>query len=631
MLLSIVVSILMVLAIMPGSAGAIVEEVSGTKVGLEPHSTGVGTSGSTEATFANESGNAVVHGSSVYAVYWDPNNKFHHEWETNTNYFLQQLGEASGGLGTIFSSLAQYRDRTNRPATNSIVFKGAYHDFAPYPSAGCTDPEPLKSGELACITDAQLRAQLQSFITVHELPKGMNTIYYVITPPGLTVCLDAAATHCSDYKVSPSEETAEERHSTSWENSFCSYHGDINPDAAAQGDGNTILYAAIPWIAGDEGGGSGYEYKAKVYSRGFDCQDGGWSPLNSEGKEGLFLEHAKEMSKEEEEKFAKETAEEQAKQLRTRELEGPHLQEPNQTESKNEGPDRSSGLSDVIVNQIAVQQADIATDPLLDGWQDSNHNEVTDECRDIYGNTAGVGLSGSEIAVEETEAGTISNETVGAGRYYINNTWSGAEDHCAGGVGLIPRFTAPDPVDAGETVAFDGMESTVGLLQGWAFGASGPPTKTYATFTWNFGDGSPEVSGYAPGSPPCEAPWLSPCAASELHSYQYAGTYKVALKVTDVAGDVDVIEHEVTVHGLERPGSGGSGGSPRLGQQPRVSVHRHYYNVRVLRILGHGVFHLRPCSSSGDRRANHLNLTALCPAQWSTGSLLSQRAGRRAL
>ena len=44
------------------------------------------------------------------------------------------------------------------------------------------------------------------------------------------------------------------------------------------------------------------------------------------------------------------------------------------------------------------------------------------------------------------------------------------------------------------------------------------------------------VSGYAPGAPACEEPWLSPCAASVFHSYQYGGTYEVTLTVTDVGG-----------------------------------------------------------------------------------------------
>ena len=118
---------------------------------------------------------------------------------------------------------------------------------------------------------------------------------------------------------------------------------------------------------------------------------------------------------------------------------------------------------------------------------------------------------------------------------------------------MVPRFTSPNPVNANEIVGFDGMESSVGLREGKAFGASGPPTRTYATFTWNFGDGSPEVKGFEPGAPTCEAPWVSPCAGSIFHAYTYGGSYQVTLTVTDVAGNVSTVTHEVAVNGPPAP------------------------------------------------------------------------------
>ena len=205
------------------------------------------------------------------------------------------------------------------------------------------------------------------------------------------------------------------------------------------------------------------------------------------------------------------------------------------------------------------------TDPLLNAWQDTKGEEATDLCRNFFASTAGEGegnvgeIAGSVVANPLTEAGTLSNVTVGPGRYYINNVFSLSGGSCSGGPGLIARFTAPNPVNTGEIIGVDGMESTISLIEGKAFGPTGPPTKTYATFSWNFGDGTPEVKGYAPGAPICEAPWLSPCAASAFHSYQYGGKYNVTLTITDVAGNTGSVTHEVIVNGPAKPEEGSGG------------------------------------------------------------------------
>jgi hypothetical protein len=496
-------------------AWAIVTTVEGTSVGLQPRSEALGEG--TPQNFANEAGNAVVHSSNDYVVFWDPTDRFHahHEWETGIEQFFHEMGTANESLGTIFAVAGQYRDRSNIGALPRTVFTGAYHDFQAYPTAGCTDPEPLTKGQITCLTDAQLRAQLQAFISTQHLPKGMGTIYYLVTPPGVTLCLDATAGHCSDYSVSTEEEEESERESTSYKNSFCSYHGDINPDSATEGDANTILYAAIPWTAGTEGIG-GDIVSSPAYANAFDCQDGSWNPEKNEEKLGPKT-----------------------------------IQEPNQ-QGKGEEGDFSSGLVDLVVNQIAEEQANVVTDPMLDGWQDAGHHEATDECRNVFADTAGRGIAGAVASTEGTEAGTLSNETIGTGEYFINNVWSFADQHCEGGVGLFPRFVIANPVNTGEPIGFDGMASTVSLLDTEAFGPTGPPTLTYATYTWNFGDGT-VVKGFAPGSPICEAPWLSPCAGSIFHTYAYGGDYEVTLTVTDIAGHSSIKTDELTVAGPPPP------------------------------------------------------------------------------
>lgn len=512
----------------------------------------------------------VMHSVATYAVYWDPQDYYHGDWQELIDGFLAKLESASGQLASVFAVDEQYTDATDKPAAGGSSFRGAYTDTNPYPETteNCVDPHPWTFGvpllmsahEPVCLTDKQIRAQLKTFISEQRgLPKGMDTIYYVMTPPGVTVCLDGGGStgHCSDFNGTIEEVEADEKaieealakNETpsepavykSYKQSFCSYHSDINPSGESGGP-ETVLYAVIPWIAG----GAGDEHLTRAeWNQGYDCQDGGFEQgIRPDGE------------------------------LQEKEPE-PKEQEPNQLGAER-GPDGSfdHGLADLIINQIAVEQQDTITDPLLDGWQDPEGNEVTDECRNSFFKTTG----GSVTANPWTLAGTLYNQSYEGGNYYINDTFNLAGQErlrpgveypglsypgipCLHDVVLEPKFTAPNTVNSGEIVGFDGMESDITLNSAYTFTSTGAAKPNYATYTWNFGDGSPEVSGYAPGasstsSPagsPCTEPWLSPCAASAFHSYQYGGTYNVTLTVTDTGGNTASFSEPITVNGPSRP------------------------------------------------------------------------------
>jgi hypothetical protein len=533
-------------------AGAVVTKVEETLVGVQPHSTTFFTPGSEPAAFANAGGSPVVHGENTYAIYWDPKFQYHPDWAHLIDGFMESMGSASGSRESVFAVDTQYTDSTNQPAAYSTRSLGAYTDTTGYPSPGCTDPSPLVEGDaITCLSDKQIRAELAAFISARGLPKGMGTIYYLLTPPGVTVCVDEiASSHCSSNESSP--------------NSFCSYHS-----AIGNGDANTILYGMIPWSAGGLG-----DFKLHVGNRtpGYNCQDGGFDP--SSKPEAEKLEKAKEKTKPEKEAFEKATNEEKEKLKRAEELEGPHQQEPNQEGCPTSGDGGcDTGLADIIIGQIAAEQQNIVTNPLLNAWQDPKKNELTDECRNFFAPVLGGGVTANELS----SGGTLFNQSLGKGAYYLNAAFNLAAyklsypgARCITHVNLVPTFTAPNAVNAGEIVGFDGMESNISLDAAYNFPGGGAAALTYATYTWNFGDGTAPVSGYAPGAPTCSAPWLSPCAASAFHSYQYGGTWNVSLTVTDVGGNVATVSHPVTVVGPAPPSpgkeagggsSGGSGGS----------------------------------------------------------------------
>jgi hypothetical protein len=508
------------LLVFAAAAGAEVVTVEGTTVGVAARS---GATGPTKPeTFANPEGNPVVHAEKDYVVYWDPTDHVHGDWQEGIDSFMRDVGFSSGMLSNNYSVLAQYDDKTNAHASYSDVYGGSYTDTHAYPANGCTDPNPfVKEDRIGpketsvCLTAAQIATELQSFITASGLPKGMSTIYYVITPPGATVCLDGGGTegHCSTYN----------EEGESYKHSFCSYHTDINPGGLATGDANTILYGVVPWDSAGEY--ADYHLAGADERPGRECQDG--------------------------------TAD----------------QEPNQIPCPDEFDGTCDhGLFDLIDNQLWLQQENIVTDPLLNSWQDADHAEAGDECRFRFGPT-----EGSEEVKGETLAGTLYNQTIDGMEDYLNDAFNLAGLRlpypgvsCVKGTNLVAAFTAPNPANTGEVLAFDGMESNITQDAGINYPNGKTPAATYASYTWNFGDGT-TLTGYAPGDPVCEEPWLSPCAASAFHTYTYGGTYDVTLTVTDVGGDTATIEHPVTVAGPPPPAptppavAGGAGAAGATG------------------------------------------------------------------
>jgi hypothetical protein len=544
------------------SAEAVVTTVEGTTVGVAPRISDAYLEGGSPKTYANPNGNPVLHGTNVYAVYWDPTDHYWSEWQSAIDEYFQNAGTASGNLESVFAVDGQYTDKSDLPASYAQAYKGSYVDSHAYPASGCTDPAPFNSKdqipreiggapEPLCLTDTQVADELEAFITAHGLPRGMSDVYYLLTPPGLTVCLGAggAGGYCSDYTGAIEGE--------SYEHSFCSYHSDINPGGLASGSASTIVYAVIPWTAGGYGDS---KLKASGDRRpGWDCQDGG---IWASGK-GYKLEEVKERDKVEEEAFEKLNAEEKEAVEEAKKLEGPHEQEPNQQKCPSTAGTCDYGLSDLIINQISLEQENMVTNPLLNAWQDANHYENTDECRFLFGAT----LGGSVTATTEgAVAGTLFDQTLSGHNYYLNDAFSLAAERlpypgvpCIHAVNLDPKFTAPNTVKSGEIVDFDGMESDIALDAGFSYSSTGAPQANYATYTWNFGDGTGEVTGYAPGSPACETPLLSPCAASVFHSYEYGGTYPVTLTVKDVGDNVASVTEDVTVVGPAPPSTSGTG------------------------------------------------------------------------
>jgi hypothetical protein len=464
------------------TAGAVVTSVGAHQFGVQPE-TGEEPSITEPLSYGN---GPVVHSTAPYALYWDyfPG-QYRGSWEELITGFFANAGNGSGSLDNNFAVITQYHDTSGEKAAYDLAFRGAYTDTDAYPSSGnCTEPAP-------CLTDAQIRAEVTKYILANGLPTGLNPstgptpIYFVFTPPGVTVCLEGSgeAGHCS----SPSSAHA-----------LCSYHSFI---PTGGGLASTVLYAVEPWTAGNFGTIQSPQVSGK------DCQD------------------------------------------------GKALQEPNQIGLGPEG-EYSTGLADLIINNVADEAVSTATNPLFNAWRDAGDGkEVVDKCRtDFYGGELLEPLN--ETVDPHTKAGTAHNQSINGNPYFLNDVFDQAAYFaaypgvpCINGVTVSARFHATNPVRSGDVATFNSTESVVSL--------------GIAKYNWSFGDGtSAEVNcenrvptnGFGPQE--CTGAsgtgTINP-VASASHTYTYGGTYEVSLTVTDYAGNTSTVAHDVTVVGPAPP------------------------------------------------------------------------------
>ncbi|MEA2200957.1 MAG: hypothetical protein QOI89_1553 [Solirubrobacteraceae bacterium] len=415
-------------------------------------------------------GGPVLHSSVAYSIYWDPTGSYNSEWKQLINGYLQGVGADKGTLNNVFAMNGQYRDSSGR-AANEAIYRGSYTDETPYPTTG----NCAAAATVACLTDQQIRTELLSVINSGKLPGATGTpVYYVLTPPGVTVCDGAGG--CSISTKSPPD-------------GICGYHSAINPGGASP-----TIYAVQPWVAGNAG--SVIDPQEPTVTRIPTAAD---------------------------------------KACQNNRL----WNEPNQLPSHNIFGEWTAGLADVIINDLSVEQNNVVTNPLLNGWyQTATSAEQSDMCQFAFGADP-VPLLSVPSEQEPSHAQILSNETINHHGYYLQlgfdsvGVTAGKGISCWSGVVLDAHYTAPNPVNAGDVIGFDATESNITLN---AHTEGLPPDEPYVAplYAWNFGDGT-VVTGTK--------------TASQFHSYAQGGTYSVALTVTDSSGNSNTFTQPITVVG----------------------------------------------------------------------------------
>jgi hypothetical protein len=185
------------------------------------------------------------------------------------------------------------------------------------------------------------------------------------------------------------------------------------------------------------------------------------------------------------------------------------------------GTDKDTRYGDVALKYISHEYIEAATDPLLNAWFDANGYEIADKCNGVHGAPNGVAWDPKSFIPTlggSAEAGTLFNQSINTGSYYLQSEWDNGAKACTmkpAGPGSVAFTPTPASPVVGAPVTFAGS----------AVAPYGTPS-----FSWAFGDGET-----ATGSSP-------------THSYAAAGSYQVTLTARDeLLGSTTVLTKTVAV------------------------------------------------------------------------------------
>ncbi|MEA2351789.1 MAG: hypothetical protein QOJ14_203 [Thermoleophilaceae bacterium] len=164
-------------------------------------------------------GGPVVHDGHVYAIFWaPPGYEFPADYRDAVADYFTRVAADSGKRTNVYSVSRQYGDAIGQ-AEYRVAFERSLDDTTPFPAGDCSDGmSPL------CVTDDQLTQEMRDFVTAGDLPRGLDSQYFLFLPPGVGSCSDSAGSECAYHD-------------------YCAYH--TWTEAAG-----TVLYAVHPFVTG---------------------------------------------------------------------------------------------------------------------------------------------------------------------------------------------------------------------------------------------------------------------------------------------------------------------------------------------------------------------------------------------
>jgi hypothetical protein len=142
----------------------------------------------------------IISNLTTYAIFWLPSSgKLQNGGSTSMSAHYQtvqknMLADYPGhGIDNNNTQYYQIVGTNTTYVHNSGSLAGSHVDTNPYPASGCTDSHTPGN----CITDAQIRAEIQSVMSSQGWTGGINKIFLLFTSSGEGSCFTSSSTSCA--------------------------------------------------------------------------------------------------------------------------------------------------------------------------------------------------------------------------------------------------------------------------------------------------------------------------------------------------------------------------------------------------------------------------------------------------
>lgn len=466
-------------------------------------------------------------------------------YEAGLTQFFQDLAAASGQTTNSDAVSTQYNDTAGHwaggpsPGHYSSTYGGLLTDTDPYPQSGC--PGAPQGG--VCLTDGQLQAELQHFLSQNNEPvNSMTREYFLVTPPGVASCLGQDSHQvwqCSGNIV----QTA------SVNPAFCAYHS----RTATTGH---FIYANVPDMDNVDGCDPFVTNTANSDLCTFDTCI--WNQSTAEGVlSAVSHEHNESVTDPEPNNawtdWGSSVGGENGDKCNNDGLDDPNLV--SDRSHGNDGLLTVTPYNEIINGHYYLIQREWSNDgaQCLDGW--SALNKAFPAPTFIVSGRNGTAItfnagasctgnvacpSGSEYvwqfnddirpgdspqnATVESTSPTISHTFPRGGAYTVALTVMGPSGLSQGTAQTIRVYAKPVVRIAATTTRLAGAP-----IRFSSTGTTHDPSLTVSRYAWQFGDGATST------------------VANPTHTYARAGRYTVRLTVTDSAGQTGSAAGSLTV------------------------------------------------------------------------------------